>query len=219
MVPQMTLIAARYSHETGAGAGPEGRAALEKAVELSDRILANRAWSAYAEKASLLKGRVLLENLRDPARALSALDEAVWSSPDGLREGEELKVQANLAAGRWEEAKRARGRRRIGRRLDNRGRAQLRRGDGDIPFGGIRGRSRLAVRDGEKVPLEQMGQRRPRDGRHREAVTERWRRGPGNLRRRGERRGGRAVRRGARGASIPWRTKRPGRPWRRGRHT
>jgi len=106
MVPQMTLIAARYSHETGAGAGPEGRAALEKAVELSDRILANRAWSAYAEKASLLKSRVLLENLRDPARALSALDEAVWNSPDGLREGEELRVQANLAAGRWDEAKR-----------------------------------------------------------------------------------------------------------------
>jgi tetratricopeptide (TPR) repeat protein len=107
MVPQMTLVAARYSHETGAGAGPEGRVHLEKALELADRILANRAWAAYAEKASLLKGRVLLENLRDPARALSALDEAAWSSPDGLREGEELKVQANLAAGRWEEAKRA----------------------------------------------------------------------------------------------------------------
>jgi len=106
MVPQMTLVAARYSYETGAGAGPEGRAALEKALELADRILANRAWSAYAEKASLLKSRVLLENLRDPGRALSALGDAALSSPDGLREGEELKVQANLAAGRWEEAKR-----------------------------------------------------------------------------------------------------------------
>ncbi len=105
MVPQMMLIAARYSCETGEERGPDGAADFEKALGLVDRILANRGAAAYREKASLLKSRILLEKLRDPEGALAALDAVAWTSPADRGEAEELRMRSLLAARRWDEAK------------------------------------------------------------------------------------------------------------------
>lgn len=92
--------AARAAH----GEGEEAAAAAGRALAYADSVLSHRHGRAYLEQAALIRARMLLERRFDPDGALETLDRARWLSPQTVAGAERIRMEALLAAGRWDEA-------------------------------------------------------------------------------------------------------------------
>jgi len=102
--PRVLLLEAEHASLAAARGGPgAGEHALD-AVALADSTIGHRRGRAYADGARLLKARVLLEDLRDPDAALRALDGGQWRHPNMAREVSDLRLEALVLSGRWDEA-------------------------------------------------------------------------------------------------------------------
>jgi tetratricopeptide (TPR) repeat protein len=77
---------------------------LTRAVRTADEIVRHHWGMGYAERASLFKARLLLEDLNRPREALDALREVPFRTIECSREAEEIRMRALFRAGAWEEA-------------------------------------------------------------------------------------------------------------------
>lgn len=106
MAAKVLLEASRRAARLADAAGPGWREAARRSVALADSVLRHPAGRPFAQQASLLKARVLLEHGADPDAALAALAAAPRSGTHFDLEAERIRLEAVLAAGRWEEARR-----------------------------------------------------------------------------------------------------------------
>ncbi|MCK4236091.1 MAG: tetratricopeptide repeat protein, partial [Candidatus Krumholzibacteria bacterium] len=104
--PGVILIKAMDLRESSLRKDPQDRDGLLQAVILADSVLQHPKGAIFAEKASLFKARVQLEDLFMPDEAIETLDCAKWRNGRLARTAEEVRVRALLASGRWEVAKR-----------------------------------------------------------------------------------------------------------------
>jgi TolA-binding protein len=102
--PRVLLEAAGHA-ELAAGRGGAGeRESALRAVALADSTISHRRGRPYMEKALLVKARVYLEHLHDPAAALRAVDGGQWRHPDTAAEAASIRLEALVLSGRWDEA-------------------------------------------------------------------------------------------------------------------
>ena len=104
MAARLYLDSAIRSARRAREDGPDGAAAADRALSHADSVLAHRHGRAYIEQASLIKARILLERRYDPEGAIDALGRARWLSPRTAAEAERIRMEALLAARRWDEA-------------------------------------------------------------------------------------------------------------------
>jgi tetratricopeptide (TPR) repeat protein len=102
--PRVLLLKAQHEAQAAERGGPGARESALEAVALADSTMGHRRGRAYADNARLLKAKVLLEDLRDPDAALGALDGGQWRHPNMARQVSDLRLEALILSGRWDEA-------------------------------------------------------------------------------------------------------------------
>lgn len=106
MTARLYLDSAIRSERAAEGEGAAAEAAADRALAHADSVLAHRHGRAYLEQAALIRARILLERRSDPGGALEALGRARYLSAKTAAEAERIRMEALLAAGRWDEARR-----------------------------------------------------------------------------------------------------------------
>jgi len=102
--PRVLLEAAEHAEIAARRGGPGERKYAARAVSMADSTRSHKRGRAYAEKALLLKARVTLDHLRDPAAALRVVDSGAWRHPNMAREAAAIRLEALVLSGRWDEA-------------------------------------------------------------------------------------------------------------------
>ena len=102
--PRVLLEGAEHAELAARRGGPGEREAAERAVVMADSTISHRRGRPYAEKALLIKARVLLEHLHDPAEALRAVDSGSWRHRNMAREAAAIRLEALVLSGRWDDA-------------------------------------------------------------------------------------------------------------------
>ena len=102
--PRILLEGAEHAELAARRGGPGERAAAERAVAMSDSTMSHKRGRGYSEKARLIKARVLLEHLRDPAAALRVVDSGRWRHANLSREAEAIRLEAIMLSGSRDEA-------------------------------------------------------------------------------------------------------------------
>jgi tetratricopeptide (TPR) repeat protein len=102
--PRLLLGGAEHAEYAARRGGPGEQAAAERAVIMADSTISHKRGRPYAEKALLIKARVLLEHLHDPDEALRAVDSGEWRHQNMAREAAAIRLEALVLSGRWDEA-------------------------------------------------------------------------------------------------------------------
>ncbi len=102
--PRLLLEGAEHAEYAARRGGPGEQAAAERAVIMADSTISHKRGRPYAEKALLIKARVLLEHLHDPGEALRAVDSGAWRHQNMAREAAAIRLEALILSGRWDEA-------------------------------------------------------------------------------------------------------------------
>ena len=71
---------------------------------MADSTIRNKRGRPYIEKASLIKARVQLYNLRDADAAIRTVDSGAWRHANVAREAAEIRLEALVMSGRWDDA-------------------------------------------------------------------------------------------------------------------
>jgi TolA-binding protein len=71
---------------------------------MADSTISHKRGRAYAEKAALLKARIQLEYLHDPAAALRTVDASQWRHANMASEAQAIRLEALVLSGRWDDA-------------------------------------------------------------------------------------------------------------------
>lgn len=104
--PRVLLEGAGHAGDAAKRGGDGERGSALRAVALADSAIAHRRGRPYMEKALLVKARMYLEHLHDPAAALRAVDEGQWRRPGAAAEAASIRLEALVLSGRWDEAAR-----------------------------------------------------------------------------------------------------------------
>ncbi len=102
--PRLLLEGAGHAELAARRGGPGEREAAERAVVMADSTISHKRGRPYAGKALLIKARVSLEHLHDPAAALKAVDSGAWRHANMAREAAAIRLEALVLSGRRDEA-------------------------------------------------------------------------------------------------------------------
>jgi tetratricopeptide (TPR) repeat protein len=102
--PRILLEAAGHAELAARRGGPGEMAASERAIMMADSTMTHKRGRPYTEKARLIKARVYLYQLHDPSAALEVLDSAAWRNTSLIRQSQDIRLEAIVLSGRWDEA-------------------------------------------------------------------------------------------------------------------
>jgi len=102
--PRILLEAAQHAALAAGRGGAGERDHALRAILMADSTVSHKRGRPYAEKATLLKARVYLEYLHDPAAALRTVDTSQWRHPNMANEAQAIRLEALVLSGRWDDA-------------------------------------------------------------------------------------------------------------------